>query len=177
MLVLSRRTRYVLARQPHLVGVARRVVTQRIGAWGARLDEDRASTLQLLVSEIVTNAIQHTTSAFIGVDLSVTGRRLLVAVADDSPVFPVAADGGLTAWEGEHGRGMFLVAALADAHGWRRTCRGKRVWFRLALPQALAPCNPAGRAERRPSSASYGRLCTRWPLGLACAGGSASVAA
>ena len=69
----------------------------------------------LVVSELVTNAIQHSRSAgpagLIRLRLEAEpGEPVQIDVQDDGPA-PVAA----AAADGEHGRGLLLIAALADA--------------------------------------------------------------
>jgi anti-sigma regulatory factor (Ser/Thr protein kinase) len=155
------------------------VVAQRVRAWGARLDEQATSTLRLLVSEVVTNAVRHTATPFIGLRLSVAGARLLVSVQDDSPVLPVVSEPGLDAWESENGRGLVLVAALAEQHGWRRTGCGKSVWFQLTLPEVLSPNVPACRAGAQRRRAAATPACRRAdrPVGLTYARKSSRLAA
>ncbi|WP_052442961.1 ATP-binding protein [Streptacidiphilus neutrinimicus] len=157
---VRREVRYTFARQPRLVRVACRVVAQRVHAWGARLDEQTGSTLRLLISEIVTNALRHTATPFIRLRLSVADASLLVSVQDDSPILPVVTAPDPEAWESEHGRGLLIVAALADLHGWRRAGRGKCVWFQLALPEAQRAHPPTGRAQQH-KAATPTSVCSR----------------
>jgi anti-sigma regulatory factor (Ser/Thr protein kinase) len=92
-------------------------------------------TAALLVSELATNAVRHAGVREFSVDvrhLPAEGR-LWVGVTDTGPGQPVLRDPSTTA---EHGRGLRLVATLADRWGARRR-RGsddKTVWFELALP-------------------------------------------
>ena len=79
--------------------------------------------LDLVVSELATNACVHARSPF-----SVTVQRhdagLLVEVADDDPA-PVSVQ-PLT--RGASGRGMHIVAAVAKDWGMTRRGAGKSVW-------------------------------------------------
>ena len=81
----------------------------------------------LLVSELVTNAYEHTGGPAV-VDVVVDDRSLRVAVEDGDPRIPVARDIDVDA---ERGRGLMLVAALASRWGAAPTGRGKSVWFEL----------------------------------------------
>ncbi|RAY15333.1 hypothetical protein DPM19_11545 [Actinomadura craniellae] len=57
------------------------------------------------------------------------GDRLRVEVRDGSPVLPPGRVVGDA--YGESGRGLFIVAHLADGHGVHRIPTGKSVWFEL----------------------------------------------
>jgi len=92
--------------------------------WG----EEAIATAQLLVSELVTNAVMHTAG---GVELRVLqdDDRVTVSVVDGSGERPAeleAAD-----LESTSGRGLMLVDALAAAWGVEPHGVGKRVWFEL----------------------------------------------
>jgi hypothetical protein len=60
-----------------------------------------------------------------------TGERLRVEVTDADPtlVRPSHAEA-----MDEHGRGLFLVAALATEWGSHPCTAGKKTWFELAIP-------------------------------------------
>ncbi|WP_411292871.1 ATP-binding protein [Streptomyces sp. CBMA123] len=106
----------------------------RITNWGVLLDEDTRLALDTVISELVTNAVQHSDRPMltVAVHVSVRLQRALVEVYDGSTALPrrrrAAADA-------ESGRGLELVECLALAHGVERTERGKRVWAELALPE------------------------------------------
>ncbi|MEV6314371.1 ATP-binding protein [Streptomyces sp. NPDC051776] len=107
-------------------------------SWGK---EERADIAELLISELVTNALIHTgreaevTATLVGqepggaVPAPQDEDRLRVEVRDFADRRPVVRrpDG-----EGTGGRGMMLVQALADAWGVRPVGAGKVVWFELA---------------------------------------------
>ncbi|MFC1435352.1 ATP-binding protein [Streptacidiphilus sp. N1-3] len=104
--------------------------------------------LELLCSELVANAIQHTDSRTVDVRLVVLGegfeRRVRLDVQDDSSDVPVVRDADGRA---SGGRGMCLVAEFTNScWGVERLPRGKRVWAELAVPTAaavvLAPAAP-----------------------------------
>jgi anti-sigma regulatory factor (Ser/Thr protein kinase) len=92
-------------------------------------------TAELLVSELVTNAVVHATGP--GVCLTVTEADTVmhVAVRDGSSIVPGRADqppdGSQTG-----GWGLFLVEALSDRWGWEALRDGKRVWFELPCESA-----------------------------------------
>ncbi|MFD7935769.1 PAS domain S-box protein [Streptomyces sp. NPDC059755] len=90
---------------------------------------ERADDALLLLSETLTNAVQHSEGP-IGLHLHRTATDLTVEVSDPSPQLPqprVAVE------EAESGRGLILVRALAAGWGVRPTDEGKTTWFTLKL--------------------------------------------
>ena len=85
-------------------------------------------TVELLTSEVVTNAIVHTASS---PELVVRlGRdRVRIEVRDESRAVPVVRDADVEALSG---RGMAIVQELAGAWGVEHVPRGKRVWFEVS---------------------------------------------
>ncbi|MGA5701230.1 ATP-binding protein [Peterkaempfera bronchialis] len=154
-------TRFLLARRPALVSVARARVCAQVRTWGAVLDPDTWSTLELLVSELVTNAVVHAEGLLIAVGVRLERGRLRIEVDDDSARPPIEAPTGPeNAQEDESGRGLQLTAALAEEHGWEPTPRGKQVWFELALPEP--PGASAGAALQASPTTPYRRDPRPW---------------
>ena len=89
--------------------------------------ERAAEVVQLLVSEVATNALVHGAGE-VEVRVMPTGARLRVDVADASPVLPWPREASP---EAENGRGLGLVAALADDGGAYPRAPGKVVWFEV----------------------------------------------
>lgn len=93
-----------------------------------RWKEEPAQVAELLLSELVTNALVHTDDGAV-VAVSVAPQKLRVEVRDFVPGMPVShvpnAD------DGTHGRGLILVERLADAWGVSPQAVGKVVWFEL----------------------------------------------
>ncbi|WSQ61589.1 ATP-binding protein [Streptomyces sp. NBC_01217] len=87
-----------------------------------------AEVAELLLSELVTNALVHTGRGAV-VTVSVVPAKLRVEVRDFVPAMPLSyvpnAD------DGTHGRGLILVQSLADAWGVGAHALGKVVWFEL----------------------------------------------
>jgi anti-sigma regulatory factor (Ser/Thr protein kinase) len=103
---------------------ARQFVAVTLRAWG--LDE-AVEDAELLVSELVTNAILHARSpATVRIDH--TPPRLRVAVCDSSPSPPRVRDYGPDAVTG---RGMLLVDRIARRWGVEMNGNGKCVWFEV----------------------------------------------
>ncbi|OKK23051.1 hypothetical protein AMK16_05850 [Streptomyces sp. CB00455] len=99
-----------------------------------RCRSDSADVAELLITELVTNALVHTGQGA-EVCASLAATRLRVEVRDYAnrrprprprPHVPTADDG-------THGRGLVLVQALADAWGVEALGpgRGKVVWFEM----------------------------------------------
>ncbi len=110
------------------VAEARELLREHLARWGmARLSD----TAELLMSELVTNALVHTEhGAVLTARLTPhPARRLRVEVHDFAPHHPrarVADD------QACNGRGLLIVRALADAWGVSTQPAGKTVWFELS---------------------------------------------
>ncbi|MFE1443383.1 SpoIIE family protein phosphatase [Streptomyces sp. NPDC058739] len=105
---------------PAAVADARAAVTQRLAAWG--LDE-LAFTTELIVSELVTNAIRYTDGP-VGLRL-IRDKTLVCEVSDPSNTQPRLRRALIT---DEGGRGLFLVAQLVTRWGSRYGPEGKTIW-------------------------------------------------
>ncbi len=115
----------VLSRDPASVPVARDHV--RAACLAASTDADVCDSAVLLASEVVTNAVVHGRGR-VRLLVDAGHDRVVVEVADDSVASPVVRDAGE---EATGGRGMAIVAMLADRWGIRPTDSGKVVWFEL----------------------------------------------
>ncbi|NDZ81414.1 SpoIIE family protein phosphatase [Streptomyces sp. SID10853] len=109
-------------------GRARRLVRRALERWG--LDE-MSDSVELLVSEVVTNAVRYA-------ERPVTLRLLRTdvlrcEVGDDSPQLPRQRRARDT---DEGGRGLFLVNRLTRRWGATRLSTGKVVWFEIQVPAA-----------------------------------------
>ncbi|GAB3201503.1 hypothetical protein GCM10027062_23950 [Nocardioides hungaricus] len=114
------------------VADARRFVRQRLREWGIGEPVDDAL---LVVSELAANALTHAHSSY-SIRLSATSRVLRIEVDDAGAGTPEPQP--LTD-DGEHGRGLHLVDALAVSWGMESAVSGgKRVWAELALPVVAA---------------------------------------
>lgn len=102
---------------------ARRLARRALARWGL---EELSDSVELLVSEVVTNAVRYA-------ERPVTLRLLRTdvlrcEVGDDSPQLPRQRRARDT---DEGGRGLFLVNRLARRWGATRLSTGKVVWFEL----------------------------------------------
>ncbi|MEW9511421.1 MULTISPECIES: SpoIIE family protein phosphatase [Streptomyces] len=105
-------------------GRARRLARRALSRWGL---EELSDEVELLVSEVVTNAVRYA-------ERPVTLRLLRTdilrcEVGDDSPQLPRQRRARET---DEGGRGLFLVNRLARRWGATRLSTGKVVWFEMA---------------------------------------------
>ncbi|AWZ10637.1 SpoIIE family protein phosphatase [Streptomyces sp. ICC4] len=117
-----------LPADPERVSALRAAATRRLADWG--LDE-LAFAAELVLSELVTNAIRYGTEP-IQVRL-IHDRALICEVSDGSSTAPHLRRAATT---DEGGRGLFLVAQLAQSWGARYTPRGKVIWAECALDAA-----------------------------------------
>ncbi|WP_329054919.1 PAS domain-containing SpoIIE family protein phosphatase/ATP-binding protein [Streptomyces violaceus] len=119
-----------LPSDPAVVADARRTATRQLAHWG--LDE-LVFTTELVVSELVTNAIRYATGS---IRLRLIRERALVC-----EVF----DGGATAPHLRHprttdegGRGLLLVSQLTQRWGTRFVADGKIIWAEQSLTDLTA---------------------------------------
>jgi len=112
---------------PRQVARCRRLVRDTLAAWrlGALTE-----TVELLVSELVTNAIQYA-GGEVRLRLQRDETKLLCEVCDHIRNPPELQELPATA---ERGRGILLVNELSRKWGHRRAANGKIVWFVLDLP-------------------------------------------
>jgi anti-sigma regulatory factor (Ser/Thr protein kinase) len=129
-----------LAATPDAVSYARQHAKQEILEWNL---PELADTAELLVSELVTNAVKATrdlepqdqgSSPYrerpsIVLWLTSEQGAVIIRVWDNSSQMPVRRDAGLYA---EGGRGVALVAAIANDWGAYRKLLGKVTWCMLA---------------------------------------------
>ena len=154
-------------------GRARRFVAAALARAGAEPDQVWVATL--LAHELVANAVVHARSDVV-VDILVIEDRLRVEVSDDSTVAPHQRHPDEQATSG---RGLQLVAGLADEWGIEAAEKGKSVWFSMArqrrpidlrggdaqasisAPTAPAPVDAPPRAASSPSLPSGPAMSTQ----------------
>ncbi|GGQ89188.1 hypothetical protein GCM10010280_40850 [Streptomyces pilosus] len=117
---------WTLPREPRSVGRAREFARAQLLAWDM---EPLVDTTELLVSELVTNALRYGEGE---IRLRLLLDRTLVCEVWDSGLVQPRRRRARDTDEG--GRGLQLVGLLSAAWGSRRTHRGKTVWFELPLP-------------------------------------------
>lgn len=110
---------------PAAAGQARAEVRRQLEGWGLT---EQSETAELLVSELVTNALVHARSR-LRLTLTAAHGVLRCEVSDADGHRPRVRRVTET---DEGGRGMFLVDALARRWGCDGDGPGKTVWFELA---------------------------------------------
>jgi PAS domain S-box-containing protein len=131
---------WVLTSQPTVASRARELVRRRLVEWAAEdaaanaddsglspLAEDVADVVELLVSELVTNALRYGRGP-IGLRLLRGAESVVCEVSDEFEAAPRLR----TVHHGdEGGRGLYLVDQLSARWGTRNTPHGKIVWFEV----------------------------------------------
>jgi signal transduction histidine kinase len=87
--------------------------------------EHWSERLVLIADELTSNALRHGGSP-VGTALSSAGHQWLLAVSDTSPDVPPTPARGRD--PGQGGFGLYLVADIAQRHGWTRRPAMKTVW-------------------------------------------------
>ncbi|MFF0220963.1 SpoIIE family protein phosphatase [Streptomyces sp. NPDC004629] len=129
---------WTLPREPRSVGRAREYARGQLLGWDL---EPLVDTTELLVSELVTNALRYGEGE---IRLRLLLDRTLVCEVWDSGLVQPRRRRARDTDEG--GRGLQLVGLLSAAWGSRRTPRGKTVWFELPLPDGETPLTDPAEA-------------------------------
>ncbi|WP_328859598.1 SpoIIE family protein phosphatase [Streptomyces sp. NBC_00306] len=108
------------------VGHARGLAAEQLHEWGL---DDLVFSTELVVSELVTNAIRHAEGP-LHLRL-ILDRSLLCEVADTGHTSPHLRH---SAEDDEGGRGLFIVAQLVHRWGTRYTPSGKTIWTEQPFP-------------------------------------------
>jgi anti-sigma regulatory factor (Ser/Thr protein kinase) len=120
--------RLELCATPGAVPCARSLARQIVREWGR---PELADTAELLVSELVTNAIRASAglpSPVVRLWLVAEPDNIVIRVWDGSADLPRRQDADP---ESEHGRGLVLVASLGKQWGACRKAVGKVVWVQI----------------------------------------------
>lgn len=138
---LSQQRRF--PRSARSVGAARSFALDVLAQWGIT---DRHDDVQLCVSELATNALQHGVPAGreFCVGIEVDGALLRVHVRDSGDGRPEVQSPGSDECTG---RGLRIVAELADDFGVTEHVVGKTVWLELKI---------AAPHDRPAASSSFG---------------------
>nr|WP_241265706.1 ATP-binding protein [Streptomyces boncukensis] len=129
------------------VSLARARVLDRLREW--HVDEESCADVQLMMSELFTNAVRHTHSEKVSCELWVIGVRLRLEVTDEgggaAQIRTVSAEGPQEEdSDGEGGRGLLLVSVLADDWGIRpgqpggQGADGHAVWAELECDRTFS---------------------------------------
>ncbi|MFJ7156572.1 ATP-binding protein [Streptomyces sp. NPDC101118] len=138
-----------LPSDPASVATARRYVADVLSEWGLPAEDDQADSVRLMVSELATNAVQHTfgQSPVFTVELRLErDEQLRIGVTDSHPRWPRRLPAAV---QQDNGRGMVIIRWLTAEAGGRLSVSptedgGKTVW--IALPwRAAARASGADR--------------------------------
>lgn len=124
---VSRELSFELAGGPYAVTAARLALAEI----DDELDESQAFDVRLLVSELVTNSVQHARVGpedSIQMSIAIGDELVRVEIADTGPGFEPPTDAGGT--ERDRGWGLFFVAQLAARWGVEQGEPGC-VWFEI----------------------------------------------
>ncbi|MGW6097929.1 SpoIIE family protein phosphatase [Streptomyces sp. NPDC055157] len=106
---------------PEAAPVARAAARRQLKAWG--VDEETAYTTELIVSELVGNAVRYGAPPL---QLRMIFERMLTCEVTDTATSAPQVKHARTI--DETGRGLFIIASLADQWGTRYQAQGKTVW-------------------------------------------------
>ncbi|MEU6145069.1 ATP-binding protein [Streptomyces sp. NPDC047081] len=104
----------------------RQITRHQLSRWNlTRLTDDAT----LVVSELVTNAIEHGRGKSVGLKVRLFAQELRIEVTDGTPTPARLRTAGLGE---ENGRGLVLVAAVAKE--WGVSPDGTMTWCALTIP-------------------------------------------
>ncbi|WP_331763751.1 ATP-binding protein [Streptomyces anthocyanicus] len=123
---------WAFPRRAEFIPETRHHVEALLRAW--QRPAETVDAAMLLVTELVTNAVEHTDASDVICSVRLSAEVVTVSVTDtgtgsNTGGVPVPAQPDDLA---ESGRGLFLVAALATDWGTRVTAGSREVWASLA---------------------------------------------
>src|ERR1041384_6801350 len=141
-----------LPSDPASVSAARRYVVDVLAEWGLPADSEAAETIPLMVSELATNAVQHTfgLSPTFTVDIALDrDEQLSIGVTDSHPRFPKRLPAAV---QQDNGRGLVIIRWLAAEGGGRLRVGppregGKTVSIELPWTVPAEPVTAVGQQE------------------------------
>ncbi|WP_405878115.1 ATP-binding protein [Streptomyces sp. NBC_01136] len=141
-----------LPSDPASVSAARKFVADVLAEWGLPSDAEVADTVRLIVSELATNAVQHTFGQSPTFTVAVRLDRdehLRIGVTDSHPRFPKRLPAAV---QQDNGRGMVIIRWLTAECGGRLVVRptregGKTVSIELPWTLSAHPVTAGGPQE------------------------------
>ena len=120
--LLARTARHEAPAEPQGIAQVRHEARKTLDDWQVGAVADAA---EVAVSEMLTNALLYGRTEILALELSLDEPWLCLSVADANPTppYPCGIDE-----QAEGGRGVLLMAELADAWGFRATSAGKSVF-------------------------------------------------
>ncbi|AEW93278.1 MULTISPECIES: ATP-binding protein [Streptomycetaceae] len=124
-------TRFSIPADLTCIKAARNHIVRMVADWNG-LDVTALGDLRSVASELLANGVEHARGTPLTIRLRQRDRRLLLEVFDGSPDAPRPRCVPAGA---ERGRGLVVIAALAEEWGWEPIGAGKRVWVTMKLPE------------------------------------------
>ncbi|MDQ0989572.1 ATP-binding protein [Streptomyces sp. V3I7] len=141
-----------LPSDPASVSAARTYVVGTLAEWGLASDTDVVDTVRLIVSELATNAVQHTLgqSPTFTVDVALDrDERLRIGVTDSHPRLPKRLPAAV---QQDNGRGMVIIRCLTAECGGRMRIRPTREGGKtvsIELPWVVTAPREGAAADRK----------------------------
>ncbi|MEU0199656.1 MULTISPECIES: ATP-binding protein [unclassified Streptomyces] len=141
-----------LPSDPASVSAARAYVVGTLAEWGLPADTEVSDTIRLIISELATNAVQHTfgQSPTFTVDVELDrDEHLRVGVTDSHPRLPRRLPAAV---QQDNGRGLAIIRWLTAEYGGRLRVRptregGKTISVELPWTVPAQPMTAAGQQE------------------------------
>lgn len=132
--------------RPEEVSALRRIMRTHLRMWGLPHLVDAA---QLCISELASNAIRHVgLHTAVRLDVSMRGTALRIELQDSDPadraMLPAPGRTSEEPWDGESGRGLYLVEAVATRWGWFPVVDGKCIWVEIEAGVAHEQAHAGG---------------------------------
>ncbi|MCX5097476.1 SpoIIE family protein phosphatase [Streptomyces sp. NBC_00365] len=127
-----------LPADPEAAPIARAAARRQLEAWG--VDEETAFTTELIVSELVGNAVRYGAPPL---QLRLVLERMLTCEVSDTAASAPQVKHARTI--DETGRGLFIIASVAEQWGTRYQAQGKTVWAEQPPGVSAERRNGAGR--------------------------------
>ncbi|GAA2600029.1 ATP-binding protein [Streptomyces roseoviolaceus] len=145
-------TSVTLPSDPASVSAARAYVVDTLAEWGLPEDTEVSDSVRLIISELATNAVQHTfgQSPTFTVDVALDrDERLCIGVTDSHPRFPRRLPAAV---QQDNGRGLVIIRWLTAECGGRLRVRptregGKTISVELPWTVPAQPMTAAGQQE------------------------------
>lgn len=142
-----------LPSDPASVSTARTYVVSTLAEWGLPPETEAADTIRLIISELATNAVQHTLGQSPTFTVAMRldrDEQLRIGVTDSHPRFPKRLPAAV---QQDNGRGMVIIRWLAAECGGRLRVRptregGKTVSIELPWTVLARPVRLAGQQEQ-----------------------------
>jgi anti-sigma regulatory factor (Ser/Thr protein kinase) len=124
---------------------ARRQMMNEVRGWRCGFGNDELHSAEAVAGELLANAVQHTSGGGTSVTARLEGGWLRVEVRDQSAALPHVRRARADA---EDGRGLLIIAALADRYGVERNASGKSCWAEFDL--TTSPVHASRTSSHQP---------------------------